>query len=364
MNLEALGYRCFYKGSVKNLFERPPESGDTSIVFEFSDAYSLFDWGRMPDAVVGKGEALASLGAHLFRELEREGIRTHFRSGLIESGGEAPEGEPVRAMECERVRVERPTERKSAPGTYQYPRPDWRAALTLIPFEVVFRFGAPRGSSVLKRANPWSQTLFPPSVAKPQEGALWESPCIEFFTKLEPIDRQVSKEDVQEISGLSQANVEELAMHTTRIARWLEKRASERGLTLWDGKLEWAFSEKTGFVLVDSIGPDELRLTPKGKSVPLSKEFLRILYRSTDWFQQLENAKQAHGSASSWKNGLSDPPSLSVGVAALASDLYRTLCWELSGGSLLLSGGAVVPMTEIVRRLEDALRDRSGLGVL
>src|SRR5690606_331179 len=31
-------------------------------VFEFSDRYSIFDWGEMPDHLEGKGEALAFMG--------------------------------------------------------------------------------------------------------------------------------------------------------------------------------------------------------------------------------------------------------------------------------------------------------------
>ena len=64
---------------------------------------------------------------------------------------------------------------------------------------------------------------------------------------------------------------------------------------LWDGKIELAFSEvlnkknERDFILVDSIGIDELRLTSHGKS--LSKEFLRETYKKTSWYEALEKAK-------------------------------------------------------------------------
>ena len=33
------------------------------VVFDYSDAYSVFDWGRMPDTIPGKGSALACVPA-------------------------------------------------------------------------------------------------------------------------------------------------------------------------------------------------------------------------------------------------------------------------------------------------------------
>ena len=47
------------------------------------------------------------------------------------------------------------------------------------------------------------------------------------------------------------------------------------------------------FMLVDSIGLDELRLQRNG--VSLSKEFLREFYRKTPWFEKLNSAKEIAG---------------------------------------------------------------------
>ena len=41
------------------------------VIFEYTDAYSVFDWGKMPDALARKGEALAVLAADWFEKLER-----------------------------------------------------------------------------------------------------------------------------------------------------------------------------------------------------------------------------------------------------------------------------------------------------
>src|SRR5437899_834108 len=64
-----------YRGSVKDVLGPISALGPggkpvAAAVFRYSDAYSVFDWGRMPDALPSKGAALAVLAAHLFEQLE------------------------------------------------------------------------------------------------------------------------------------------------------------------------------------------------------------------------------------------------------------------------------------------------------
>ncbi|HEX3853011.1 MAG TPA: hypothetical protein VHW01_18740, partial [Polyangiaceae bacterium] len=59
--------QLIYRGSVKDL--KGPVRARTgtepvnAVIFDYTDAYSVFDWGRMPDALARKGEALAVLAA-------------------------------------------------------------------------------------------------------------------------------------------------------------------------------------------------------------------------------------------------------------------------------------------------------------
>ena len=55
-------------GSVKDLeVIKKPKRNEMGIGrFHFSDRYSVFDWGRMPDLIEGKGEALCIMGAYCF----------------------------------------------------------------------------------------------------------------------------------------------------------------------------------------------------------------------------------------------------------------------------------------------------------
>ncbi|GFP24471.1 phosphoribosylaminoimidazole-succinocarboxamide synthase [Candidatus Hakubella thermalkaliphila] len=55
---------------------KKPEGGRTGIGrFIFSDRYSVFDWGEMPDHIKNKGTALCIIGACLFEKLEEMGIK-------------------------------------------------------------------------------------------------------------------------------------------------------------------------------------------------------------------------------------------------------------------------------------------------
>src|SRR5690349_9069930 len=60
-----------YRGSVKDLHGPVGVGHHPSLVFRYTDAFSVFDWGRMPDVLSQKGEALAVLAAHWFETLAR-----------------------------------------------------------------------------------------------------------------------------------------------------------------------------------------------------------------------------------------------------------------------------------------------------
>lgn len=75
-------------GSVKDLeIVKPPTESESGIGrFHFSDRYSVFDWGEMPDRLSEKGASLCVMGAYCFEKLEEIGIRTHYR-GLVTQDG-------------------------------------------------------------------------------------------------------------------------------------------------------------------------------------------------------------------------------------------------------------------------------------
>jgi phosphoribosylaminoimidazole-succinocarboxamide synthase len=316
-----------YSGSVKDVYG---VAGKDPYVFQFSDRYSIFDWGEMPDALAGKGEALAVMGdlffrhlgraetwagwkipeqypkfwrdsfstSALFQRLKRHGL-AHHSLGLVDSSNRAlPEGALSNRLAVHALSRPAALSRVEAGKlSFDYSAYAERPVSSLVPLEVVFRFGAPEGSSFLSRAasTPGYAQSFG-FAENPKAGELFPYPIVEFFTKLEPTDRFLPREEAVRVAALTQAELDDLVALTTLLALRLRDLFSPLGLALWDGKFEFAFTPgdtpaHRGFQLVDSIGPDELRLMAPG-NVHFSKEFLRRVYRGTPWYDAMEKAKK------------------------------------------------------------------------
>jgi len=290
-----------YEGSVKRIFATDQAS---NLVFEFTDDYSVFDWGKMPDTIPQKGEGLAKLMAVLFERLEARGVKTHYRGF---DGG--------RNVLVEKIGVYRP-ERITEGGRNFYTYPKTMEKPYLIPLEVVFRFEVCAGSSFIKRHPEKNYKV----------GQCFEKPYIEMFTKLEDKDRPLSNEEALKISGLTSAQFEEVIVKTSAVALILQTWFAEKGIRLMDGKLEWGLAANGEVILVDAIGPDEMRL--EKQNIQLSKEVLREFYRKTDWYQDLENAKEEGESKgyADWKALVKNPPPpLPPRLKELVSHMYLAL---------------------------------------
>jgi phosphoribosylaminoimidazole-succinocarboxamide synthase len=317
-----------YSGSVKDVYGI---QGQDPYVFVFSDRYSIFDWGEMPDALAGKGESLAVMGdlffRHLgkkdvweswqipeqypkfwrdsfstsiiFQRLKRTGLSHHSLGLVDEQGRSLPEGSFSRRLAVRALG--RPAATSSVMNGqlhWDYSNYASRPERALVPLEVVFRFGAPEGSSFLSRAEEipgYAQSFG--FAERPAPGELFPFPIVEFFTKLEPSDRFLTRDEAAVIAALRPQELDDLVALTTLLALRLRDLFSPLGLSLWDGKFEFGFIPPTGgaghrgFQLVDSIGPDELRLIGPG-GVHFSKELLRRVYRGTPWYDGMEKAKK------------------------------------------------------------------------
>jgi phosphoribosylaminoimidazole-succinocarboxamide synthase len=293
-----------YEGSVKRIFSSDVPA---NLIFEFTDDYSVFDWGKMPDTIPFKGAGLAKLMSVLFERLEARGVKTHYLG--FDSG---------RNVLVKKIGVYRP-ERISENGRNYYTYPKSMEKPFLIPLEVVFRFEVCAGSSFIKRHADKNYKV----------GNQFPKPFIEMFTKLEDKDRPLSSEEALKISGLTPAQFDEVILKTTEVAEILKSWFGKKGIRLMDGKLEWGLSAEDEIILVDAIGPDEMRLEKQG--MQLSKEILRDFYRKTPWYVELEKAKEegeAKGFAD-WKSLVKPPPSLPPALKALVSEMYQALVNEI-----------------------------------
>ena len=291
-----------HQGSVKDIYR----ISESELMFRFSDRYSIFDWGAMPDAIPGKGQALATMGKKFFKYLEQESFQTHY----------VRDGEDSRDLVVKSVRVPRGEEQ-----IYQD-----RPSNILIPLEVIFRFGVAKGSSLLKRYQSdveWIRAGFERAY---QEGEFFSEVKIDFTTKLEAQDRALSHLEAKKLSGMNDEEWKSLLEKTGRIAFELKKVISAFGAKLWDGKFEFAFDSNRKIMLVDSIGLDEMRLTFEG--VPLSKEILRQHYLKSSWYKSLMRAKELH--PKDFKNFCqkelhSNPDALPAVVVNATAALYQTI---------------------------------------
>ena len=139
-------------GSVKDLkiIQQPTKDKRGLGQFTFSDRYSVFDWGEMPDLIDGKGAALCVTSAYFLEKLESLGIGTHY-VGVVESGRAKRLSDlekPQSSMEINLVRIVRP---KLDGNKYDYSVYNNEKTNMLIPLEVIYRNSLPEGSSVFKR---------------------------------------------------------------------------------------------------------------------------------------------------------------------------------------------------------------------
>lgn len=319
-----------HTGSVKNVYGT---EGVAPYVFEFSDRYSVFDWGMMPDLLDRKGEALAIMANWFFEQLKAQGFEHHAQGLSKLDGSLLPKGEFGRCLAVRPVSVPR-----ARPERYLD-----RPIDTLVPLEILFRFGIPEGSSLLERSQDSKVRADLGLKAPVTVGQRFDRALIEFSTKLESTDRMLSREEAKVLAGMSDQELENLIAYTEQVAKALHHLFANIDVELWDGKIECAFGQadqkgERSFYLVDSIGPDELRLIYR--EFGLSKENLRQFYRSTPWYvHQLEAKKLARDRGEfDWKDICQSelqslPVHLPVPLKDCSEKMYQLLCDELLASS-------------------------------
>jgi phosphoribosylaminoimidazole-succinocarboxamide synthase len=317
-------------GSVKDLavIERPIDSRPGRGQFVFSDRYSVFDWGEMPDHIEGKGMALCLTTACFFERLEEMGIGSHYL-GLRESHevkGLAQLESPQSSMEIKLLRVLEPQVKD---GTYDYSIYRKERVNFLIPLEIIYRNSLPEGSSVFNRLKAGSIKLEDLGLSQmPSPGQILDKPLIDVSTKLEASDRYLGWEEAREIAGLDWDELEKVKKITLVVDEFISREVGRVGLANEDGKIELGFDEKRNLILLDAVGTlDECRFT--FESMPVSKEIARIFYRTTPWYQEVEEAKRKD--KLNWKALVRDaPPNLPPKLRDLISQLYKASCNEIT----------------------------------
>lgn len=340
--------------SVKDIAveDAPGENRLGRGTFAFSDRYSVFDWGPMPDTIPGKGASLCTMGAYNFERLADEGIPTHYR-GVLPQGETDPRSihhcdEPPTVMAVDLATV--PDLPETGDG-YDYDAFHAAAGESfVVPLEVVFRNRVPVGSSLRRRRTPEAVGL---------EGDTWpddpvelDEPIVEFSTKFERSDRYLDRAEAAAIAGIADLDaVESLAREVNEA---ITERAAATGFRHDDGKIEVVYNAGDHLV-ADVAGTfDENRFTFEGQQ--LSKEVLRQFYKRYDpsWVEAVEAAKAEAKAAGrfDWKALCDDEPDpLPPEVVDAASALYTAGAARYTGLACLDAD----PLEVVIDRLQGLL---------
>ncbi len=330
-------------GSVKDLeiIQKPTQDVMGIGRFHFSDRYSVFDWGEMPNHIAGKGEALCLMGAYCFEWLENKGVETHYR-GLVDKNGKVVTFKeietPTSTMEVDLVNVYKP-ETHVAHGKVEYDYSLFTPNLKnfLIPLEIIYRNGLPEGSSVFKRLEQGKVTIKDLGLDHhPRPGERFAKPLFDVSTKLEEADRYVTWEEAKKIAGLTMQEVAAVKALLSKVNDAISRIAFHAGLENEDGKIELAFNNERKLMVVDVVGTlDECRFTYNGMHV--SKEIARQFYKKTGWYRDVEEAKKTAETqgVKDWKALCkSQPPKLDVQLKTIISEMYMAAANELTDRKL------------------------------
>ncbi len=317
-------------GSVKDLTIIKEAKGNSAGIgrFIFSDRYSVFDWGEMPNHISNKGKALCIIGAYFFEKLEKMGIKTHYR-GIVEDNKLKRLMETKKPANIMEVKLLRVIEPQIKDNTYDYSIYQNEKSNFLIPLEIIYRNYLPEGSSIFKRLKKGDITLEDLGFDKvPSPDEKLKKTILDVSTKLESTDRYIKWEEAQNILNLSDKMIEKIKKITLLVNDLITRETEKLSLINEDGKLEFGLDENRNLILVDVLGtPDECRF--KFNNIPVSKEVARIFYRKTDWFKEVEEAKKKDSVG--WKKIVkSSPPPLPQRLNELISMLYQAFCNEIT----------------------------------
>jgi phosphoribosylaminoimidazole-succinocarboxamide synthase len=293
-------------GKVKEVYE----VDENILEFVFTDSISVFD-KIIPTTVPFKGETLCRTAAFWFQLLRKNGIRTHFTE-LV----------PPNRMRVKKVEV-----------INDYHSLICSSTNYLIPLEFISRqYVAGSLFERVKRGEITPEELGFSSDHEVKYGERLPKTFYETTTKLEKVDRLLSRDEAIDISGLTQEEYERVLDITKRIDDLIMEESEERCLIHVDGKKEFGFDEKRRLMVVDTFGTaDEDRWWDEdcyhgNEFLELSKESVRKYYKEIGYYDELMAARRA---------GLPEPeiPPLPEERVEEFSELYIEMFERITGES-------------------------------
>lgn len=307
-----------YRGETKNLRGKP---GEGPYIIEFSDRYSVFGWGEMPDALQGKAEGLAFLAWFFFDHLGKPeswqdnaiftGINGGARLQRLAAEGLSHHmiglaGGDLRPLSLDREILSPSKQLLVKPLSYPDDAVrDDQAADRVLPFTANFTFDGDKLAVAYADLEDGDILSHASAIAK---------------------------------GKLSAAELDELELLAKLVALRLRATCKQVGADLAEGRLHFAVMGAAGaaprdFMLVDSLGPDELRMYIG--ATELSQDVLRQAYYGSNWIAAVSKAKamaEERGERD-WKRICQEelkahPPLLSPIVKEKATMVYKSLARE------------------------------------
>ena len=312
------------------------------------DFYSLFDFGRFPQTVDGKADAMYKETVNFFKVLDKEGIPHHMVKDL---GNKKVE-----------VKVAR------IPPNYEWIEPG-KTATYLIPIEVIFSQWVTPVSSLHGRLRNGTEDPAKYGLEGPPEKGqtvVLADPRITRSTKIEAVDKYEAEigKDLFELGGLVGGEPQELDNIALAVYDGVKKDAADSGLIIADGKIECAMDPDRNIIVVDSCYTwDENRILyelPDGMIVDLSKQLPRNIYTIIGYKGELKAAqKEFPEDKSRWPG----PPLLDdsqMGIVVDANNAVRMGLLKESGADSALKDVASRAIDELDRLKELYGMDETG----
>jgi len=298
--------KLYRRGKVKDVYEVDHHL----LEFEFTDKISVFD-KIIPSTIPHKGETLCRSSAFWFQMLRNMGIKSHFTE-LI----------PPNRMRVKKVDI-----------ISDYGKITPKSCNYLIPLEVICRHYV--AGSLFDRVSDGTvaaKELGFPARKKVAYGDELPEPMFEVTTKLEKVDRPLTRAQAMKMAALSRSEYDNIIETVLKIDAEIADEVEQRDLIHVDGKKEFAFDEERELMVVDTFGTaDEDRWwdwadVEKGRFTELSKENVRQYYRKLGYFDKLKVARSA---------GKPEPgiPALPANKIKEVSRLYIDLFERITGES-------------------------------
>ncbi|MGF1498567.1 MAG: phosphoribosylaminoimidazolesuccinocarboxamide synthase [Elainellaceae cyanobacterium] len=202
-----------YEGKAKILYAT---ADPTVVLSHFKDDATAFN-AQKRGSITGKGEMNCAISSHLFQQLEKAGIATHW--------------------------IDQPS-----PNTMRV------RAVTIVPLEVVVRNIA--AGSLCRQTGLATGTVL-------------KRPIVEFYYKNDELGDPLLTRDRIDIMDLATpAQVNELEAIALQVNQILTNFFQQCGITLVDFKLEFGLDVDQRLLLADEISPDTCRLWNQAETDP------------------------------------------------------------------------------------------------